>query len=268
MAHPLDGARFKVVWAQKHLDSLKDAIGRYLNKQVNEISSKPHGSPYHPWLAPTHVLPNFVPDEPEMPISGIIGDCVTNTRAALDYIMWELAERYFTPSVDLTDPFDRNLSAFPIFDKPFTGSGKSRFDRLANRGVPADAVIEIEAVQQYKAGYEPFLWLNQLVSRDKHRVLLPTAGEVNNLIITFAPSPLFPQGETVTIPRSNLKTIGMIAMQSDMQMKGKVSIHVTWKNIPMPDEPVDRTLEQIIKCVADIVQDSIDSSRDTLPLPG
>ena len=42
-------------------------------------------------------------------------------------------------------------------------------------------------------------------------------------------------------------------MHSDVQMKGKVAFFVTWKDVPVPHEPVDRTLEQIVKTAADIV---------------
>jgi hypothetical protein len=47
-------------------------------------------------------------------LSMVIGDVVTNTRAALDYIIWELATKYCTPPLDLTKPSDRRLTSFPI----------------------------------------------------------------------------------------------------------------------------------------------------------
>ena len=74
MPHPLDGARFKIVWAQQHVKSLKSEIGRYLAKQTDEIRSQPHMNPQHTWLRPTHVLRPIVPTETQLPMSGIIGD--------------------------------------------------------------------------------------------------------------------------------------------------------------------------------------------------
>jgi len=57
----------------------------------------------------------------------------------------------------------------------------------------------------------------------------------------------------ITIPRNDLAAVGRPAFQSDVQMKGKASIYVAFKNVPVPCEPVDRTLEQIIECVTAIV---------------
>src|SRR5438132_7788497 len=115
MSHPLDGARFKIVWAQQHLSSLKSKIRSYLDQQTDEIRSQPHMNPQHTWLRPTHILRPIVPTETQPPISGIIGDIVTNARAALDYIMWELAQRYFAPPLDAAKFKERTLASFPIF---------------------------------------------------------------------------------------------------------------------------------------------------------
>src|SRR5436309_15982842 len=87
MKHPLDGARLKVIRAQEHLDCLKAEVWMYLHQQPDEVRSQPERSPQHTWLRPTHVLPPIVPSEPPPRLSAIIGDCVTNARAALDYIM-------------------------------------------------------------------------------------------------------------------------------------------------------------------------------------
>src|SRR5438094_6769697 len=102
MKHPLDGARLKVIRAQEHLDCLKAEVWMYLHQQPDEVRSQPERSPQHTWLRPTHVLPPIVPAEPPPRLSAIIGDCVTNARAALDYIMWELAERHFDPPLDIS----------------------------------------------------------------------------------------------------------------------------------------------------------------------
>jgi hypothetical protein len=58
--------------------------------------------------------------------------------------------------------------------------------------------------------------------------------------------------ETIMIPR-NLATQKQPAFQSDMPMKGKFTIYVTWKDVLMPREPVHVTLEKIVKCVRGIV---------------
>src|SRR5437667_1296401 len=166
MKHPLDGARFKVIRAQEHLDCLKSEVGMYLDTQPHEVRSQPQRRPQHTWLPSTHVLPTIVPGEPSPRLSIIIGDCVTNARAALDYLMWELAARFFNPPLDIDKrPRDKTLAAFPIFDNPHKKSFKDdRFNSLTKRKVPAHAITELKRVQPHNAGYEPLLWLQTLVN--------------------------------------------------------------------------------------------------------
>ncbi len=253
MAHALDGARFKVVWAQQHINSLKSEIKRYLDQHPDEIRSQPYMHPQHTWLPPAQVLKAIIPSETSQALSGIIGDVVTNARAALDYIAWELAQRYFAPPLDITKFKDRKLASFPVFENP--AEIKDCFDRLADRQIPAGAISEIKTVQPYNAGYESIWLLTQLVNQDKHRLLLPTIGEVDGVSIEFAQSPVdgFKPG-TINIPRKNLAAIGKNhVFQSDMQMKAKPAISVTWKDVSMPREPLIVTLENIVRCVDGIV---------------
>jgi len=46
---------------------------------------------------------------------------------------------------------------------------------------------------------------------------------------------------------------GPAALRSDVQMQGQTSFCVTLQDVSMPRVPVETTLEQIIKTVADIV---------------
>ena len=256
MKHPLDGARLKVIRAQEHLDCLKAEVWMYLHQQPDELRSQPQRSPQHTWLRPTHVLPPIVPSEPPPRLSAIIGDCVTNARAALDYIMWELAERYFDPALDIRrNPDDKRLSAFPIFSSKTDKRVKVRFNSLAKRKVPPPAITQLKRVQPYNARHKPLLSLRDFVNRDKHATLLLTIGEVGDMTVEFSAwhlSDIVREPEKITIPR-NLTTEKQPPFQSDMPMKGKAVIYVTWKDVSMPREPVDLTLEKIIKCVADII---------------
>ncbi|HEY7191713.1 MAG TPA: hypothetical protein VH436_34425 [Vicinamibacterales bacterium] len=49
---------------------------------------------------PHHILTGLSPHEPPIRLATIVGDCVTNARAALDYIVYQLAVRYFVPLYD------------------------------------------------------------------------------------------------------------------------------------------------------------------------
>jgi hypothetical protein len=252
MSHPLDGARLKVIRAQEHLDGLNAEVGMYLDQQPQEVRSQPERAPQHTWLPHTYVMPPIIPSDPPPRLSIIIGDCVTNARAALDYIMWELADRHFKPRLDIVNrKGDKHLAAFPILTKnAFQTCSKC----LAKRKIPADAITELERAQPYNAGYEPLLWLNELVNRDKHRALLLTVTEID-LTVELRPwhlGDIITETRPIAIPR-NLATNKSPAFQSDMPMKGKVISYVTWKDVPVPSVPIDRTLEQIIKCVANIV---------------
>lgn len=262
---PLDGSRLKIIRAQEHLDSLQAEIGMYLNEQAYEIFSQPDMSLYaerplgyavaHRAMSAmsgqvTQVLPRISSAVPPFRLSTIIGDCVTNTRAALDYIVFELAQRFFKPPLDLTDNNHRRITSYPI--DPKSKDLQSRLDALQKHGVPAAAIEEIKATHPQNAGYESLGWLHELVNRDKHRMPLLTTREFHHVAVSF-PSPLWESTASIHLPRNQFTTDGRTAFQSNMQMYGKVAFYVTWKDIPVPLEPVERTLEQIIKTAANII---------------
>src|SRR5437016_1130982 len=110
--------QFKVVWAEKHVDSLKGEIGSYLSRHVDEISSQPSRQPQHTWMNPIYIFPPIIPAQTELTLSAIIGDIITNARAALDYVTWELATKYFQPPLKIDDFADRKLASFPISNDP------------------------------------------------------------------------------------------------------------------------------------------------------
>ncbi len=106
------------------------------------------------------------------------------------------------------------------------------------------------------AGQEPIGWLHELVNRDKHRMPLLTIGQFDEVTVTFATPAIFAdrvkEPSQLRLPRDATAPAGP-TLQSDVQMKGEVAIYVTWQDVAMPHEPVDRALEQIVKAVADVV---------------
>jgi hypothetical protein len=266
MQHPLDGARLKVIRAQEHLDALKAEIAIYLEEQPHEVRSQPARHPYHAGLAgsypayyaasPLHELPIIVPGEPPLRLSTIIGDVVTNARAALDYIVWELTQRYFNPPFDITDYNDRRITAFPIDPKSKGRPLQAHLDALQKRGIPADPINEIQAVLLDNAPDKPLGWLHELVNRDKHRMPLLTVGHYDEMTVTFTTPAIYADisGPTssIVMPREPI-TGEPPALQADVQMKAEVAIYLAWKDVPMPREPVERTLVQIVKTVANII---------------
>jgi hypothetical protein len=105
MAHPLDGARLKVVWAQKHLDLFKVELGRYLDSNPHDAVPQIKGD--------IATIQATLRVHPPLELSCIIGDCVCNLRAALDYISWELAN-HFAVRNGITPPTTKTNLYFPL----------------------------------------------------------------------------------------------------------------------------------------------------------
>jgi hypothetical protein len=98
----------------------------------------------------------------------IIGDCVHNLRAALDYIAWRLA------GSDLAD----RSTLFPIYETEYGFNQMVKRRKLDDRIHP-DALIEIRRCQPYERPnpeVRPLWLLNELDARDKHKLLTMTQG--------------------------------------------------------------------------------------------
>jgi hypothetical protein len=111
----------------------------------------------------------FVSREPiPTDLALIIGDCLTNLRSSLDYLVHELVE------ANGKNPSEGN--AFPI--SVSAEAYAKRIDNGCLRGVSPDARTLIKTMQPYNGGYEPehsLLWvLNALTNINKHRRLLLT----------------------------------------------------------------------------------------------
>lgn len=275
MPHPLDGARLKVVRAQKHLDSLKAEIQQYLSTDPYHFPAEINGNAIY--ARPAEIL---VP--PPLELGCIFGDCLVNLRTSLDYIAWQLAVKFASaPPVVGVDKIYFPLAKGNVF--------QSR--GLANYSIPDSVLDEIEKVQPYQIGYESLKLLSRLGNTDKHCLpLLTLAHTVNTSIdITTVSGP--PVGECViTPPGSEMEIKGrhikkmsvqrindgsgrklyridfearlgpnaggnnvVAQTESQVQVDGQVAVFVSLQDSTVPIEPVDRTLEQIVKCVADIV---------------
>lgn len=181
-------------------------------------------------------------------LSVIAGDCLTNARAALDYTMWELTNRFFTVPIDLSIPEHRVVTAFPLLDNPV--AYQKRLLRLTHFGVPAAVSDEIKPVQPYNAGYEPLWWLHELVNADKHRA--------PRLTTTYAPVFAYQideRGTVLPLPHwgPERETKPTPAELEAMQVEHQVALQVTLKDVLVPRESVDLTLQKIIETVANVI---------------
>src|SRR2546423_7008713 len=136
--HPLHGARLKVVRAEEHLKSFNEIGRRYIDTEPYEVVLKRDGDYI--------TVEGIVTAEPPPALACVVGEFVTNLRAALDYIAWELAMKAVRKAgITLTGGQQRRI-AFPITDNPSTNkTGFAKPDgtpaHLANVcGVPAAAI--------------------------------------------------------------------------------------------------------------------------------
>jgi hypothetical protein len=234
MAHPLDGARLKIVRAQKHLQSIEEMIGKYkgLDPYVVGVEKKSNE-----WTGRADIILH-----PDPMISAVIGDCLHNLSCALDYTIWEVAGT-FAGRVLLAPPHGDDRIYFPIYDKPIGFSHKMK--TFQGRYKIPDAVVSaLESVQPYNAGYEPLEFFFEVVNADKHRLPLITIGDIDAMVTTVIDIPARPTFDPILLGELT---------PNEADVKTQVTVCVTWKDPFMPPEPVDRTLGDFIKCVAEII---------------
>src|SRR4029434_5844611 len=152
MNHPLDGAKFKVVRAQEHLDTLKNEIRGYLDGGNYKITFKPNAKG-HPEPYPVSTV------EPPLRLNAVVGDVMTNVRASLDYIIWQLGIAHFQNPPLIPDE-DKKWASFPIYNDPSSDGLANKINRFTNRQVPTSAVDEIKALQPYNRPYRSLWWLH------------------------------------------------------------------------------------------------------------
>ena len=161
--HPLDGPRLKLQRAEEHLDALDREMDVFTKSDPYSVTLEGQDQQGR------YVFRFDVRQQPPEHIGLTYGDAVTNMRAALDYIMWQLALR----ERDGKRP-PRN-TAFPIYleRKDFKAMRKRRNNPLMHIGEPARKVIEGFQPYHGSEGHDVYklLWLNDLAIADKHQVL-------------------------------------------------------------------------------------------------
>lgn len=241
MQHPLDSAKFKIVWANEHLKALKAELRRYLDP--------------HPYKLTTYTAkdgqdyPDVVTTaEPDMSISAIIGDCLCCARAPLDYIAWELATKHFQDPA-ISDK-DRKWVSFPISTSPSGTPGNgldSKLNGFLKRKMPTAVIDEIKLLQPYNRGYESLGWLNELINTDKHRMPHLTIGAAGTFMyIQFGPHRLFPAFGHDLDTESGVSG-------DDVKVDAQIPVYVAFKNAAVPDRSVHELIAEIIKTVADVI---------------
>jgi hypothetical protein len=162
VSHPLDSARLKLEWADRHLDALQ-------REGIDILDAQAQGDP------PITVTYQFDPktsryvfrvkELPELPtsIGLMVGDAVHNLRCAADHLAWQLVRASLR-----TEPNRPWEIQFPIYDSP------DAFAKNLNRrlpGVPAEIRALIAARQPHDGRNAWAKRLSDLSNADKHRVI-------------------------------------------------------------------------------------------------
>jgi hypothetical protein len=159
MAHSLDGAFRRVDRAREHLTDLKRRADSLRQDQEDAITFK-----VHPTL-PDKVQAVITRLAPRHMLGILVGEVCYNLRAALDYLIFELA---YLDSGQI-----QQGTQFPIDDKKevFVGSTPRRL-----KGLSQAHIGQIEALQPYNR-CDWTRTLRDISNPDKHRTLVSLQGD-------------------------------------------------------------------------------------------
>lgn len=170
MSTPLDGVWAKLDRARLHARNLNDRLADALDPDRQSFIRQLDGHP----SKYVYKIERVPPMETEWSL--ILGDFLTNVRAALDHLAWQLV------ILDGAIP-DKNTK-FPICLSATSQTGRPSPARIAK--ITSQKIIDaVESVQPYKLAGQPgqpanpesavLHVLNRLVNADKHRLLLTSA---------------------------------------------------------------------------------------------
>jgi hypothetical protein len=233
--------RLKLGRAEHHFNELERHIRAYCDRHPYEVRRvhEPNLDP-HIWSYRLHIT-----EQPEANVALAMGDVVHNARAALDYLAHALApkgRRTFFP----IEKLDR--WATDDTGELLVGNDEAR-KRFASavRGIPADAVAVVHALQPYAADVpelHPLAFLSKLDNADKHRGIVPIVTAVGNVEIEIVqldprPVPLLMQRHPLCEDGTEVARFGFhqgvpVPPESDVQVQVRgapvVAVDVGLKN--------------------------------------
>jgi hypothetical protein len=176
--------------SSEHIDELEERVERWLGTDAYTIAREKDPKTGYTLCRAK------IKTEPPVELSLVAGDIVQNLRAALDHVVYALAERHST----LTPEIEGGLM-FPIIghinSKGVPSDGADIFKNELGRGrlagVPAKAVQYIETEQPYYHDHARItymftaLWrLHDLSRIDKHRRLAVTTAFLHTPIVGYS----------------------------------------------------------------------------------
>jgi hypothetical protein len=218
----LDGAYARLDRAQEHLTDLELRAKAITHPRVKNIIAQ----------TDLNTVKDFVINDPlvELPqiVSVLIGEVIYNLRAALDYLVFDLA------AFDSGRP--QIGTQFPIDDRPETFA--SHRDVFL-KGISEEHVTRIEKFQPYNGNYYSAM-IRDLSNPDKHRKLtvIGTNGIYRVQVVRSS--------EHHVDPKTGVRTVYKVDMTSDFVG------HITFE----PDErQAIETLKILVAHVADILNE-------------
>lgn len=245
----------KIGRAKEHLDALKSSIesatvGGESYAVVKEAN--PEAGEYV-FRIRIHKQP------PITEWSLVIGDCLHNTRSALDHLFWALLLKKNPGGIAK----EISAATFPITREWSTFNGRKK-NLEAWVGKPALAMLE--GVQPYKSAggwnKSPLMFLHDFDITDKHKLLLPAvhilnSGEIqtqtveNRTVIFDGSAILLALEDNAIIANFKYRT-----PQDVVDVNYRVTLDVVFEGQPGPLRVVP-TLERLIKVVEGVGNDFV-----------
>jgi hypothetical protein len=167
----------KLSRAHEHFEEIRFTVDRFLKMKpyrlVRDYRPQP---PFNVGSEIECVIRVNAPVEPPASLPALIGDCLTNLRASLDHLVYDIADKHTGGNLASIEkiqfPIYRDLARF-----------KSSFEGRCKGDLPSDVITLIEGLQPYNGCNDPNLldrhlaarplWLlSQLVNADKHRTFV------------------------------------------------------------------------------------------------
>ncbi|MBI2885776.1 MAG: hypothetical protein HYY02_01060 [Chloroflexi bacterium] len=166
MADRLVGITAKIKRAEKHIRELEKASNAFfeLNPYAVISGNDTDGN---------YVFVLQGKGQPPVAISTVIGDVISNLRAALDHLYTQLMDK----NGCISGPGDY----FPIADT--SAKFKAMMPRVEKK-VGHAAMLQLSATESYQGGGGDGIWqINYLSNTDKHRLLIPVVGSMMGIHI-------------------------------------------------------------------------------------
>jgi len=218
MPHPLDGAFARVDRASSHLEELKSLIEVFRLEGENEFfrNRDPNPATAVYGFSMTSVERNIVSPAIPVPVGFpiVVGDVVHNLRAALDYLVFELAKRDSHGVAQDHTQFVIETRVEPNDKRTFATRNK----RFLN-GLSIPHIAALEGMQPQNGG----AWLKTLSdisNQDKHREFIATGGRWEGSLTQVQG----PSGSFDGRPGKVFRGIGKNG--ADVYMEGKYTLDI------------------------------------------